>query len=120
MTVSEPSYFCVKLISQYTAFDDINPVNNEKCLTIQPAVQVEDPFPNPVSDQFRLKVVVPDDGAATLRLINSAGKIHKENLFEATTGLNNFFVDMSTLNPGIYYVTVDVLGYTFKRKVIKL
>ncbi|MEQ6167654.1 PKD domain-containing protein [Ekhidna sp. MALMAid0563] len=120
MTVSEPSYFCVKLISQYTAYDDINPVNNEKCLTMQPAVQVEDPFPNPVSNQFRLKVVVPDDGAATLRLINSAGKIHKENLFEATTGLNNFFVDMSTLNPGIYYVTVDVLGYTFKRKVIKL
>ncbi|WP_424963353.1 PKD domain-containing protein [Ekhidna sp.] len=120
LTVSEPSYFCVTLTSQYVDFDDINPINNEKCLTIQPAVQVEDPFPNPVTDQFRLKVILPAEGTATVRLINSAGKIHKENRYEATTGLNNFFVDMSTLNPGIYYVTVDVLGNTFKRKVIKL
>lgn len=120
LTVSEPSYFCVSLSSQYVGYDDINPVNNEKCLTIQPEVQVEEPFPNPVTNQFRLKVVVPSDGVANLRLINSAGKTQRENFYEATTGLNNFFIDMSTLNAGIYYVVVDVMGNTYKRKVIKL
>lgn len=120
--ISKPSYFCVKLISQYEEleYSDLNPINNEKCLTLLPAVQVENPFPNPVLDQFRLKVVTPADGQVSLRLLNAAGKLHREETYQASAGLNNFFVDMSTLNPGIYFVTVDVFGNTFKRKVVKL
>lgn len=122
LNISEPSYFCVKLISQYEELEylDINPINNEKCITLQPDVQVENPFPNPVRDQFRLKVVTPADGQVSLRLINATGKLQREETCQASAGLNNFFIDMSTLNPGIYFVTVNVLGNTFKRKVVKL
>ncbi|WP_420577314.1 PKD domain-containing protein [Ekhidna sp.] len=120
--ISKPSYFCVKLISQYEEleYSDLNPINNEKCITLQPDVQVENPFPNPVRDQFRLKVVTPADGQVSLRLINATGKLQREETYQASAGLNNFFIDMSTLNPGIYFVTVNVLGNTFKRKVVKL
>ncbi|WP_370089240.1 PKD domain-containing protein [Ekhidna sp.] len=122
LTVSEPSYFCVKLVSQYEELQyfDSNPVNNEKCITLKPQVQVEDPFPNPVTDQFRLKVIVPEVGTASLTLLNSAGKVYSSSVFQAEKGLNNFFFDMSTLDPGIYFVTVDVAGFSFKRKVVKL
>ncbi len=120
LTVSEPSYFCVRLNSQYVNFPDINPIDNEKCLTIQPLVSIEDPFPNPVNDQFRLKVVLPDGGEADLMLINSAGKIQQRETFNADSGLNNFFVEMDNLDPGVYFVTVTVLGTIHKRKIIKL
>ncbi|MEP1034898.1 PKD domain-containing protein [Ekhidna sp.] len=120
LNISEPSYFCVKLSSQYSEYQDLDPVNNEKCITIEPVIKVEDPFPNPVRDQFRLKLIVNESGAANISLINSAGKIQINNVEPVSKGLNNFFIDMSLLDPGIYYVTVDVLGTTHKRKVIKL
>lgn len=120
LTISEPSYFCVNLTSPYSDYTDISPVNNEKCLTINPIIQVEDPFPNPVTDQFRLKLVVNESSAAKVSLINSAGKLKTSQTNEVTQGLNNFFIDVSTLDPGIYYVIVEVLGTTHRRKIIKL
>ena len=119
LTVSEPSYFCVRLNSQYVDFPDVNPINNEKCLTIQPSVMVEDPFPNPVSDQFRLKVVLPSSDMVDVTVINSAGKIHKNEQFNAEGGLNNFFIDVSTLNPGIYFVKATVGEQSFIKRVLK-
>ncbi|SNT02120.1 Por secretion system C-terminal sorting domain-containing protein [Ekhidna lutea] len=118
--VSEPAYFCVAVSSQYTEFEDMNPIDNERCLTIKPDIKVENPFPNPVTDRFRLKVIVPEAGTAKLSLVNSAGKVEQEQSFDSAQGLNNFFFDMSTLNPGIYFVMVEVAGETHKRKVIKL
>ena len=120
LTVSEPSYFCVKLSSQYTQHADINPLNDEKCITIDPIIQLEDPFPNPVTDQFRLKLIVNESSTAGVTLINSAGKTHVKQLRNVSPGLNNFFVDMSTYDPGIYHVIVEILGVTHKRKIIKL
>ncbi|MEP5103456.1 MAG: T9SS type A sorting domain-containing protein, partial [Ekhidna sp.] len=120
LVTSEPAYFCVSLSSPYVDYEDLNPIDNEKCLTIQPKVRVEDPFPNPVSDEFRLKVIVPNEGAVKLTLLNSAGKIQTERIYNASTGLNNFIFDMSLLDPGIYYITVDVNGELTQRKVIKL
>lgn len=120
LTVSEPSYFCVNLSSQYINYPDLQPVNNEKCITIDPIIEVQDPFPNPVMDQFRLKVIVNEESTANISIINSAGKVEVVNVQSVSEGLNNFFIDMSILNPGIYFVVVDVNGSSHKKKVIKL
>ncbi|MEO1255563.1 MAG: T9SS type A sorting domain-containing protein, partial [Bacteroidota bacterium] len=120
LSVSEPSYFCVKLNSQYTDFPDINAIDNEKCLTIEPEVQVESPFPNPVTDRFRLKVVVPRSSEARITLLDSSGKIRTEQKFTTEAGLNNFFIETTGLDSGIYYVTIEIQGETYRRKVIKL
>lgn len=120
LTISEPAYFCVKLSSQYADYPDFEPVNNEKCITIDPITKVEDPFPNPVTDQFRLKLIVNESGSANISLINSAGKVQISKSENVMEGLNNFFIDMSLLDPGIYYVLVEVQGTTHRKKVIKL
>ena len=123
LAVAEPSYFCVRLFSQYVDYPDINPLDDEKCLTIQPEVRVENPFPNPITDQlgqFRIKVVLPTNGVVDLTLVNSLGKVQKRKSFDAQNGLNNFFVEMDALPPGIYYLTLNALGTLHKRKVIKL
>lgn len=119
LEVAQASYFCVTLNSQYVGYDDVNPVDNEKCLTLEPQITVEDPFPNPVIDLFRLKVVVPEEGEVKISLINSAGKLEIESTLSSTQGLNNFFIDMSALNPGIYFINVSIGDQSFQRKVIK-
>lgn len=120
LALTQPSYFCVTLSSQYADYPDINPIDNEKCITLQPQVAVEDPFPNPVQGQFRMKVVVPEVTTATITLLNAAGKSQSQTSFTTIEGLNSFFVDMSTKDPGIYFIILEVMGQTFERKIIKI
>lgn len=120
LALAQPTYFCVTLASQYAGYPDINPIDNEKCITLQPKVAVEDPFPNPVQDQFRMKVIVPEVTTATITLLNAAGKSQSRSSFTTIEGLNSFFVDMSTKDPGIYFIILEVMDQTFERKIIKI
>lgn len=119
LEIAEPAYFCVTLTSQYADYPDINPIDNEKCLTLQPLVQVENPFPNPTSDELRVKVIVPEDGRANVQLLAATGQVHIKEEMEISAGLTNLFFDLSDLDPGIYFVVVDVIGFEFRKKVVK-
>lgn len=119
LTASKPSFICVNLVSQYAGYDDKNPLNNEKCITLDPAIQIESPFPNPVKDEFRLKVVLPEGASATVRLINSVGKMEQTKSYQLDAGLNNIFIDMLGLSTGIYFVSIDVLGTVTTYRLIK-
>ncbi|NQZ79107.1 MAG: PKD domain-containing protein, partial [Ekhidna sp.] len=88
LDISEPAYFCVSLASPFMGFEDSNPFNNEKCLTIAPQVKIENPYPNPVRDEFVLKVIIPQDEVIKLTLLNSAGKLETEKVTEAMEGLS--------------------------------
>ena len=120
LEVSHPSYFCVNVQSQYTQYPDLNPLNDEKCTTIDPEIVVEDPFPNPVVDRFRVRMVVPNSGTTTVRVLNSSGKQEMVEVRETVQGLNNLFIDMSALNSGIYFIRVGVGDQEFRKKIIKL
>ncbi|MFK7951713.1 MAG: PKD domain-containing protein, partial [Ekhidna sp.] len=120
LTFSKPSFLCVNLQSQYQEFEDINPLNNERCLTLEPKVQIEAPFPNPVRDEFRMKVVLPEGTQTTVSLMNSAGKIEQSQTFDFSEGLNNVFIDMSALSTGIYLVTIELNGKITTYRIFKL
>ncbi|MEP1094448.1 MAG: PKD domain-containing protein [Cyclobacteriaceae bacterium] len=120
LNVDQLSYLCVTLNSQYKGFDDNNPLDNEKCIAIQPKVVVEAPFPNPVRDQVRVRVVTPEVGSATLTLLNSAGKVEIEKSVQTQEGLNNFFVDLKILTTGIYFIRVQTGEITSVQRIIKL
>lgn len=120
LTVTELSYLCVSLNSQYTNFPDKSPVDNEKCITIQPNVAVEPPFPNPTSGQTRLKVIVPEAGIAIITLLDASGQRRVSQSQDLVQGLNNLFVDLQTLNTGIYFVRVETQNTTSIHRVVKL
>lgn len=122
LALTQPSYFCVTLASQYAAlgYEDIDPINNEKCITLEPKVSLEDLYPNPVTDRFTLKLVMPVSGDATISLLNAAGRLQSQIIYATSVGLNTLTVDVSTLDSGIYFVTIELPGQTFKQKVIKL
>ena len=120
LTFSKSSFLCINLKSQYQGFEDINPLNNEKCLTLEPEIQIEAPFPNPVRDEFRMKVVLPEGMQTTISMMNSAGKIEQSETFDFEEGLNNVFIDMSKLSTGIYLVSIKVNGEITTYRVFKL
>ncbi|MEP5613666.1 MAG: PKD domain-containing protein [Cyclobacteriaceae bacterium] len=120
LNVDQLSYLCVAVNSQYKGFDDNNPLDNEKCVAIQPKIVIEAPFPNPVRDQVRVRVVTPEVGAATLTLLNSAGKVEIARSVQTQEGLNNFFLDLKALTTGIYFIRVQTGETTSVQRIIKL
>lgn len=120
LNVDQLSYLCVRLNSQYKEFEDSNPLDNEKCLAIQPRIVIEAPFPNPVRDQVRVRLVAPEESSATLTLLNSAGKVELEKSVQTQEGLNNFFLDLKALTTGIYFIQIQTDGTTSVQRIIKL
>ena len=120
LTTTSLSYLCVTLNSQYQGYPDITPVDNEKCVAIQPKVVVEELFPNPVRDEVRMKLVVPEPSTAKISLLNSSGKVESSVVQDFGPGLNNVFIDLQTKNPGIYFIQVVINGATTVRRIVKL
>lgn len=118
---SELSYLCVTLNSQYEGYPDLTPVDNEKCITVQPnTIVVEAPYPNPARTQTRVKLVAPTDGDAVISLFNSSGKIEFSYVETVETGLNNFFINVSDLQAGIYFLRLQIDETSSVQRIIKL
>ncbi|GAB4234908.1 MAG: hypothetical protein Tsb0034_08820 [Ekhidna sp.] len=120
MITSQADYLCVTLLSPFEGYENLAVIEGERCLTLEQTTILEDPFPNPVQDRFRLKLVVPEEGEVVVDLINSSGKLEASKTFQTVVGLNNFFVEMSTLDTGVYFVIVRLDGNSFQRRVLKL
>jgi PKD repeat protein len=117
---SSGNYLCATLNSQYLGFDDVNPIDNEKCLTIEPEIVVEAPFPNPVRDEVRIKLIAPSSGDVKISLLNSAGKVEMISTQAAQEGLNNLFINLLDLSTGIYFIQIEIAGSTSVQRILKL
>ena len=117
---NELSYLCVALNSQYNGFDDTNPLDNEKCIALEPQIVVEAPFPNPVTDQVRVRLVAPSGGSTIITLLNSAGKVEMVHTPQTEEGLNNFFLDLKALTTGVYFIRIEISGLNSIQRIIKL
>lgn len=121
LNTSELSYLCVTLNSQYRDYPDLTPVNNEKCISIQPnAIVVEAPYPNPARTETRVKLIAPTEGNAVISLFNSSGKVEFTYTENVEEGLNSFFLNIKDLQAGIYFVRLQFNETISVQRIIKL
>ncbi len=74
-------------------------------------------YPNPVKGSCYVTIGALN-GEVKTELCNEVGKVVSSKLSDALSGRQE--IDMSNLNPGIYFVKVSSGGKSFLRKVIKL
>ncbi|MEM9896512.1 MAG: T9SS type A sorting domain-containing protein, partial [Bacteroidota bacterium] len=117
--IQGPTYFCVELVSQFDSTEDLDPLNNEACITIEPSITVEPPFPNPAQKEVTFRAVFPLASSINLFLINSTGKIVRREVRNVGEGLSTFFFDLETLPAGIYFIRMETSSEDFQQKVIK-
>ena len=120
LSVTELSFLCVSLNSQYQGYDDLNPIDNEKCINIQPRVTVEAPYPNPVEEELRVKLIVPANGDASVTLISPSGGVEFKTSRTMEEGLNNLFVNVRSLPSGIHFLKIEIAGTTSIQRTVKL
>jgi len=70
-------------------------------------------FPNPADQSATLSYQLRENESALLRIIDVTGKeIFRKNIFETNT-----FIDVKTISPGIYFISVEQDGNYEKRKI---
>ncbi|MFY0688695.1 MAG: PKD domain-containing protein, partial [Cyclobacteriaceae bacterium] len=99
---------CVS-VSAATTYPDIDLFNNTQCLTIDPEVVFEAPYPNPASDELVVKAIIPDNSDVQIRLLNLSGHVVLQNSSEDLSGgLKSFVLDLREIESGLYFLTIDV------------
>lgn len=75
-------------------------------------------YPNPATDQFRIRLSAANGGTATMRIIAVDGKIAAENSFGIGPGENEIPVSCATLAKGIYFVEVKTAEANYTERII--
>ncbi len=101
------NYICIEgKILQPTQFSEVSLYNNQICKALS-AVEaiIMEPYPNPVSDELMLRIIVPQDTEGKIEIVNTIGKLvyaTKEIIF--TKGLNEMEINTSDWAKGSYRI----------------
>ena len=75
-------------------------------------------YPNPTSEWCKINYVLPTAGKVTLSLKDVLGKTIQNHAFgKQDAGNHNFNLDLSNLESGIYFYTVDFEGMQLTQKI---
>lgn len=113
-------YACVS--AAITGYEpDDNPTNNEQCEVLNDAFVVADPYPNPVSTQLNIDIILPFGDLLQVDVYNEAGKrIATLSDTEAPEGFTKILYDTSPLLAGVYTIQVRFRDKKEEKKFVKM
>ena len=104
-------YLCVGLEAGDATFEDDRPENNRNCLSLNEALNVEAPFPNPAREELQLSVILPEPDVVAWQMMNQEGKILRRYQQETTVeGLNTFRLNVKGMPAGAYLLRLTYQG----------
>ncbi len=74
-------------------------------------------YPNPVKNELTLDLSVDQKGPANFTLSNFAGKVVMNDRIEMEKGVNKMQIDMSNLEAGMYFISIQHKTDVFTRKI---
>jgi hypothetical protein len=98
--------------------NDLETDNNKKCNPLQEVTILFNPSPNPAHDIIRLEIIAAEPVRALAWIVNSLGERVAEVLFDIETGLNVRSMDVSNLNPGLYFLVLEANGQKAVHRIV--
>lgn len=81
-------------------------------------VQLHQNYPNPFDGQTTIRFELPQATEAFITIQDHYGRIISTNRQTYTKGLNEFVVDGSNLNAGIYFYTISTEGFNQTKRMV--
>jgi Secretion system C-terminal sorting domain len=76
-------------------------------------------FPNPCRGITSIPVKLNMSTDVTINIVSLVGQnVYSHKFEKATSGVNNFQVDLSNLNSGVYFYTVEAEGYKITKRMM--
>lgn len=110
LVAGTPGYVCVTVNNPYGT-EDLDPSNNERCVTLEPKVVFEPSYPNPAERELKIPVILPDEGDVRITLIALSGQVKLSTKFDTIErGLTTFLLDLEDIDAGIYFLKIEAGG----------
>ncbi|MFH2141728.1 MAG: PKD domain-containing protein [Bacteroidota bacterium] len=101
-----PEFLCVTAYP--TEYTDINPVNNEFCISDNNDFTFFDPYPNPAQTVLYFSVIIPESGNFLYSVYDKIGKLVEEHSITGiSSGYNKFMINLEKYRKGTYSITVE-------------
>ena len=112
-------FLCIQLNPVSILYPDINNQNNQECLTSNEDFVILDPYPNPVSDNLYLNILLPEKEDLTIQMVSSNGQIkwHRQ-ITDTKKGLNKIIIQMDEVPTGVYILNIAYKGSLVNRQVV--
>jgi len=111
-------YVCIE--AETDGYADDRPENNSDCDVLNETFVVSNPYPNPVSGELILDVILPFADELTIAVYDESGK-RMAQIFDAKgpKGYTRYFFDASRLEAGAYAIHVRFRGKREVKKFVK-
>jgi hypothetical protein len=77
-------------------------------------------YPNPVFHTLTISYLIEHESIVEIQFFNSVGKLVTSDVMSGLAGLNTEEINVSELNPGLYYLHLKNEGKTGMKKVIRI
>lgn len=116
---SSIQYICFSLENAWAGYSDANSENNAKCLSLENAYIVMEPFPNPSASHVSIPVILPQPGNCEISIFDNSGNLILGKKFNnLQTGLNTIRLDLSLLTKGVYLTHIRHQDFSATKKII--
>lgn len=113
------TYICVEAREVNGGETEIRTDNNRACTTLNGAIQLVGPSPNPVFDYSVLGIILPKAGKVSLAIVNAAGQyVLEETELNLPVGRSDFEIPVHRMNAAEYFIRVIYNDERFVRKFV--
>ncbi|MGC9331215.1 MAG: PKD domain-containing protein, partial [Bacteroidales bacterium] len=102
-----PEYVCVFIDPGVT---DAVPKNNEYCVLHEAGFQIYDLYPNPVSGQLNIAMLMPADGEIQADIFDMTGRLMFNKTISLTSGYHILTLDCTEFSSGRYTLRMQYVG----------
>lgn len=93
--------------------------NNEKCYTRTDELSILNPYPNPVSDEANIRIILPYKSKLMISVYDQAGRLMSDVFNDlAPDGFSDYKFDVSNLPEGLYTIRVIFKDKVFYRQLV--
>ncbi|MES2619993.1 MAG: PKD domain-containing protein [Bacteroidota bacterium] len=113
------TYVCVEAREVNGGETEIRTDNNRACTTLNGAIQLVGPSPNPVSDYSVMGIILPKAGKVSIAIVNTAGQyVLEETELNLPIGRSDFEIPVHRMNAAEYFIRVVYNDEKFVRKFV--
>jgi len=88
------------------------------CLNLNDEVVISSAFPNPTVNELNFSIILPEAGTLSILLVDRNGAVVLSSNEDGQQGLNNYIIDITPFNAGLYILKIKAGSITKEMKVV--
>lgn len=113
------SYVCVEAKSVNNGEQELSVENNRECVSVNGALQIIGPAPNPARSNATLGLILPKPGTVTVDMVDLLGRVAvPQQVLNLPSGRADYAIPVNTLRAGEYFIRIQYNDDKLLKKIV--